>query len=349
MEMKGIKQVSFLALILLCVVFTAGCFGRDKRQGDVSEKDGSEKLKVVTTIFPYYDFVRQIAGDKVELRLVVPAGMDTHSFEPTAEDMVAISEADVFIYNGGEMENWVSRVLSAADAGNLRIETMMEQVDTLEEEIVEGMSGGESGDGGAVHGDNGNDSTESVYGGDGGEVHNETEADEHVWTSPINAKLLVSYIEDVLVEEDSVNRDFYNKNAAMYIDKLDALDKQISEVVSKGKRQTLVFADRFPLRYFTEEYNLSYSAAFPGCSADIEPSADTIAVLIDKAVSEDIPAVLKIELTSSRVADVIADAAETEVETFYTCHNVTPEQFAQGISYVELMEHNIEVLKKALY
>lgn len=341
MSLKVIRIVNILVLLSLCVILLSGCSKVNRRQDKSLGSNDTGKLKIVTTIFPYYDFVRQIAGDKVELRLVVPAGMDTHSFEPTAEDMIAISEADIFIYNGGPMESWVERVLSATDTGNQRIEAMIEQVDTLEEEFVEGMSGGEGNEG---HSHNAHGHTEHEDSADG-----EAEIDEHIWTSPENAKILVSYILNILIGEDSVNSDFYSKNADIYIKKLDELDNKISEIVSKGKRKNLVFADRFPLRYFTEEYGIGYSAAFAGCSADIEPSADTIAYLTDKVKNEKIPVVLKIELTSSRVANVIADMTGAEVELFYTCHNVTRKQFEHGISYVELMEHNIRVLKKALY
>lgn len=245
----------------------------------------------------------------------VPAGMDTHSFEPTAADMIDIKNADVIIYNGGEMEGWVEEVLEAASNNNVITGKMMDTVDVVTEEI-----NGESTD----------------------------EYDEHIWTSPVNASKIVYKIADILSEADKENSKYYYNNADLYSKKLRSLDSRIKEITGSSEKKHLVFADRFPLRYFIDEYGLNYSAAFAGCSTETEPSADTIAFLIDKVKEENIPVVLKIELTSAKVADVISEETNTEVLTFYTCHNVTKAQFDSGITYCDLMQENINVLKKAL-
>lgn len=310
----------------------------------VKEEKTSDKLNVVTTIFPYYDFVRQIAGDKVDLKMIVPAGMDTHSFEPTAADMIDMGKADVLIYNGGEMESWMPKVIEAASNSKLVSEAMMDNVDTVVEETVEGMEEEDKNDNFDT-----NDHTSDTNG-----EHNiikekeEPEYDEHIWTSPVNACRIVKRIAEILGESDKKNAKYYKENADKYISQLEALDKEFKEIVDKSSCHYLVFGDRFPLRYFVDEYGLDYSAAFAGCSSDTEPSADTVAFLIDKVKEEKVPAVLKIELTSPKVADSIAEATGTKVETFYTCHNVTKDEFDKGVTYLDLMERNVSVLKNAL-
>ena len=314
-KLKYGMGVFILSWVLMLV---PGCTG-----GPVVTEDNG-KLDVVTTIFPYYDFVRQIAGDKVNLRLAVPAGMDTHSFEPTASDMVAFSNADVVIYNGGEMEIWVDEVIEASSNNNVKAGKMMDYIDVVIEEGVNNVN--------EEH----------------GHSEEEEEYDEHIWTSPVNACRLISRIAGILSEADKENAGYYKENADKYIKMIKELDKGFREVVNSSGRNYLLFADRFPLRYFVDEYGLEYGAAFAGCSSETEPGADVIAFLADKARDEDIHVILKIELTSSKVAEAIAETADAEVMTFNTCHNVTKEQFDKGITYYDLMKENLDVLKKAL-
>lgn len=326
------KLITLCICISLVTVMMTGC------GSSVNEEKTSDKLNVVTTIFPYYDFVRQIAGDKVDLKMIVPAGMDTHSFEPTAADMIDMGKADVLIYNGGEMESWMTKVIEAASNSKMVSEAMMDDVDTVVEETVEGME----------------DTDTNDHNSDTNKEHNitkgkeEPEYDEHIWTSPVNACRIVKRIAEILSESDKKNAKYYKENADKYISRLEALDKEFKEIVDKSSCHYLVFGDRFPLRYFVDEYGLDYSAAFAGCSSDTEPSADTVAFLIDKVKEEKVPAVLKIELTSPKVADSIAEATGTKVETFYTCHNVTKDEFDKGVTYLDLMERNVSVLKNAL-
>lgn len=317
---KSILKTITLLLILFFPVLLTGCGKNPVPADNIS----NGKLNIITTIFPYYDFTRQVAGGKADIKLIVPAGMDTHSFEPVASDMIDIGKADIIIYNGGEMEGWVSQVLEASANTNIIQEKMMDYVDTVTEEDVTGLHKGHSHNSG-----------------------NE-EIDEHIWTSPVNAVKIISKIADILSEADKENAGYYHDNASKYIKKLKELDKEFREIVNSSSKKHLLFADRFPLRYFVDEYSLDYNAAFAGCSSETEPSADIIALLTDKAISENIHVILKVELTSPKVADAIAETAGAKVMTFNTCHNVTKEQFNNGITYYDLMKENTKVLKEAL-
>lgn len=351
-----------------------------------ADASGDTRLNVVTTLFPYYDFLRQIAGDSIRLTMVVPAGMDSHSFEPTPADMITIQNADLLVCNGGTMEQWLSQVLDSFGEGTgpKRVVTMMDCVDVVQEEIVEGMEDGEAHDHGHTHvhaGDHDHesedhahseeehDTEEHIHSEDEHDmedvaVHDEDHAqeyldeddghgveieyDEHIWTSPVNAKKLAGVLAEVLAQEDPAHAASYAENCASYQDKLTELDTEFREVVSHAKRRLVVFGDKFPLRYFFDEYGLEYRAAFSGCSTDTEPSAKTIAYLIDKVREEQIPAVYYLELSSPRVAEIIGEETGAEPLLFHSCHNVTRHQFDSGVTYLELMEQNVKNLKKGL-
>lgn len=355
-------------LIAFSCVLTACTPRRETASSDSSsnslkgaDASGDTRLNVVTTLFPYYDFLRQIAGDSIRLTMVVPAGMDSHSFEPTPADMITIQNADLLVCNGGTMEQWLSQVLDSFGEGTgpKRVVTMMDCVDVVQEEIVEGMEDGEAhGHGhthvhadGTVHaGDHDHESEdhaqEYLDEDDGHGV--EIEYDEHIWTSPVNAKKLVGVLAEVLEQEDPAHAASYAENCTSYQDKLTELDAEFREVVSHAKRRLVVFGDKFPLRYFFDEYGLEYRAAFSGCSTDTEPSAKTIAYLIDKVREEQIPAVYYLELSSPRVAEIIGEETGAEPLLFHSCHNVTRHQFDSGVTYLELMEQNVKNLKKGL-
>ena len=300
--------------------------------GGTAPGQTERRLRVAATIFPYYDFVRQIAGDLVELELVVPAGMDSHSFEPTPADMRVIREADVLIANGGAMEQWVSRVLEAVDAPELTVVTMMDYADVVQEEIVEGMEAEEEAGQDFDH--------------DGHEA--EIEYDEHVWTSPVNAMKFVNVIADTLSREDPARAEEYAAGAERYLAELEAVHEGFCEVSEARRRNMIVVADKFPFRYLAEEYGLTYRAAFSGCSTDTEPSAGTIAYLIDKVKEGQIPAVYYLELSSHRVAEIIGEETGAEPLLLHSCHNVTRSELEAGVTYAELMRGNIESLRKGL-
>lgn len=360
------KACVFFTVMLLFAGLAAGCGGRRKepdgdRTEDYAQTEGpEEKLKVVTTLFPYYDFTRQIAGDKVELTLVVPAGMDSHSFEPTPADMRTIQEADILICNGGAMEQWVSQVTEALDTSHMTVVTMMEYVDVVEEEIVEGMEDEEHEHGHRelhtddLDGGNGYGQESSEH--DSHEEHSyeehshgeEHEYDEHIWTSPVNAMKFTRVITDALVQADPENRQLYEAGRDGYLKKLEEVHQMLLQVARDRKRDTIVVGDKFPFRYLAEEYGFEYRAAFSGCSTDTEPSARTIAYLIDKVREENIPAVYYLELSSHRVSEIIGEETGAEPMLLHSCHNVTRREFDAGITYVDLMLKNVENLRKGL-
>ena len=359
-----------------------GCGSVSDTHGDVgTPNDG--KLKVVTTLFPYYDFTRQIAGDAVDLSMVIPAGQDSHSFEPTPADIRTIQHADVLISNGGTMEHWLDETLAALDTTSMTIVTMMDYVDTVEEEIVEGMEDADHDhDHAHVHAADDHDHSNETpdehaahaheaddydHSGETPEEHaahaheaddhdyvdhdgheEEIEYDEHIWTSPVNAMKLVDVIGDTLAEADPAHADTYHQRAENYKKELEEIDAGFREVCANRKRNMIVMGDKFPFRYLADEYQLDYRAAFSGCSSDTEPSAKTIAYLIDKVKEEQIPAVYYLELSSHRVAEIIGEETGAEPLLLHSCHNVTRAQFDAGITYAGLMRQNIENLRKGI-
>lgn len=335
MKKKDRHFFCFLIALLSWMVLTTGCFGIKSSQPEPAGDNG--KLKVVTTLFPYYDFVRQIAGEQVDLTLVVPAGMDSHSFEPTPADMMTIQNADILICNGGEMEHWLLQVLDAIDTSEITMITMMDYVEVFEEELAEGMEDGHEHE--KVQGDDYIDH-------DGHEQ--EIEYDEHIWTSPVNAMKITEVIGQALMEEDAAHQTKYAENMAAYLEVLKGIDNDIRQIVTQGKRNMIVVGDKFPFRYLAEEYHLDYRAAFSGCSTDTEPSAKTIAYLIDKIREEGIPVIYYLELSSHRVSEIIGEETSAVPLLLHSCHNVTRREFDDGVTYVDLMKQNVENLRKGL-
>ncbi len=333
MNKKSLKKLLFLCLAIpFAAVSLWGCSRNDR-----PSNTGESKLKVVTTLFPYYDFTRQVAGDKVELTMVVPAGMDSHSFEPTPADVQVIRDADVLICNGGALEHWLSQVLSAVDSDSMTVLTGMDQVNAVQEELVEGME------------EEKHQHQEDDDGHDDDDGHGDhIEYDEHIWTSPVNAMILVESIRDTLSEKDPENRSYYEERAKSYLEKLKKLDDEFRKVAENKKRDMIVVGDKFPFRYLADEYGLSYRAAFSGCSTDTEPSARTIAYLIDKMRLEQIPVVYYLELSSHRVSEIIAEETGAEPLLLHSCHNVSRREFDSGVTYLDLMEQNVINLKRGL-
>ncbi|MFR8778855.1 MAG: metal ABC transporter substrate-binding protein [Enterocloster sp.] len=328
-------------MFLFCLL--SGC-GRAESGEEPGDGESGRKLKVAATLFPYYDFVRQVAGDQVELSLVIPAGMDSHSFEPTPKDIRIMQEADVIIANGGAMEHWVDQVVDSFDREDQTVVIMMDHVDAVEEEIVEGMEHSDEGHGHVhVHEDGEEDGhleeDESQY---------EIEYDEHIWTSPVNAMRMVDVIAETLTERDPDHGAMYQAGAAAYLEELERLDKEFREVRDSAVHDMIVMGDKFPLRYFADTYGLRYRAAFSGCSSDTEPSARTIAYLIDKVKEEGLPVIYYLELSSHRVAEIIGEETGAVPLLFHSCHNVTRRQFEEGVTYLELMEQNVKNLREGL-
>lgn len=293
------------------------------------------RLRVVCTLFPYYDFARQIGGDAVDVALLVPAGRETHSFEPTPRDVIRISEADVFIYNGGESEQWVSDILDAAGEDIPCVLSMMDTAELYEEEYAEGMQGASGHDHADHDHDHGAEDEDAAY-------------DEHIWTSPVTAMSLCRAIADALCRADPAHAEDFRARLEDYLTELEALDGTFREIVAEDSRNLLVFGDRFPLLYFCREYGLDYRAAFHGCAGDTEPSLATLKYLIDLVNEQHIPVVYTIELSSRKVAEAIAETTGAQVRTFHSCQTVSRAEFDSGVTYLQLMEANADALREGL-
>jgi zinc transport system substrate-binding protein len=494
----------FFICILVSLTVTLSAGGRK----DAGTSNG--KLNVVATIFPPYDFVREIAGDRVNLTMLLPPGAESHSFEPTPQDIIKVQNCDVFIYVGGESDAWVERILESMDTSRIKIITLMDCVEVVEELVVEGMQDEEEGhDHSHSHEDesftiadvkdrvltdwegdwqsvyphlldgtldpvwkhraeegektareyfeeykihyvtdvdrvsitadsmtfyiNGVPAkAQYTYRGTGvistdgespwvrykfeavgnpprgapkyvmfsdhlhapakaehfhiyasnnsfdelmadtdptnyptyypaaltkselvaemiGHEYEEVEYDEHVWTSPRNAKLIVQKIADVLRQRDPANAAVYERNTTAYMAKLDSLDRSFQNLMAGSKRKTFIFGDRFPFRYFADAYGLSYFAAFPGCSTETEASAATVAFLIDKVRAERVPVVFHIELSNEKIADTICEETGAKKSLLHAVHNVSKRDFDRGANYYDLMTQNIKNLREALY
>ena len=292
---------------------------------------GSAKLNIVTTFFPEYDWVRNIAGDyinNIDLTLLCDNGVDMHSFQPTASDIVKISSCDVFVYVGGESDGWVEDVLKEAVNKDMQVVKLMDAIgeSAVEEEIVEGMQAEEDEDE-----------------GDGS-----TEYDEHVWLSLKNAQKCVLAISAAMGAVDPANNENYHANAAGYNNTLDELDKKYAEAINNAGRDTILFADRFPFRYLTDDYNLNYYAAFAGCSAETEASFDTVVFLAGKVDELGLNAVITIDSGDQAIAKTILENTSSKDQEILVMDSMQSTKTSDNRSYVEIMESNLVVLEKAL-
>ena len=306
-----------IGLLILSLLLMTGCTTPTKGQS----------FNIVVTNFPCYDFVRAITKNDpdISIKMLIKPGMDSHSYEPTPQDMVAIKESDLFFYVGGESDDWVGSLL--ADMNQKRIVKMLDLVSNLKlEEHVEGME-------------------EEKH-----EEHDEHEEeyDEHVWTSPKNTMEIVEGLNKRMCALDKNHASKFNKNTENYIEQIASVDYSFKQVVKNAKRKDIVVGDRFPLLYFAKEYGLTYSAAFPGCSEQTEPSAATISYLIDKVKKDHNPAIFKIELFNGQIARTISEETGTKVLTIQSMHNVSAEDFNNGETYVSIMRKNVKAVKEAL-
>lgn len=332
-------------------------------QGAAAAPD-AERLKIVTTIFPPYDFAKQVGGSNVEVTMLLKPGMESHSYEPTPVDIITIMNSDIFIYAGGESDVWVEELLEGND-GDVESYALLDWVDPLEEETAEGMQvkghahdhahAGETAEEHAAHeaeAEHDHEYTAHAAGAEDGHAHavhlEETEYDEHVWTSPKNAMVIVEELCRIMSEKDPSHAAVFEENAASYMEKLKALDGAFASVVEQAKRDTVIFGDRFPLLYFVRTYGLNYYAAFPGCSMETEPSAATIAFLTDKVREEEIPVIFYLEMSNGKIADAIAETTGAQTMVFYSGHSITAEDLEAGEDYLSLMYRNVDALKTAL-
>ena len=331
------KKITALLLALFVLVGAlAGC----GKQNDTNKTD---KLSIVTTIFPEYDWVREILGDKAdnaEITMLLDNGVDLHSYQPTADDIVKISDCDLFIYVGGESDGWVEDALRNAANRNMKVINLLEILgDSVKtEEIVEGMQ--------EEH------EHEDAHAHDDAEEHeHEEEADEHVWLSLKNAKMLVRVISKALQELDPDNKDIYAANADAYVKKLSALDAEYQTAVDAASNKTILFGDRFPFRYLVDDYGLRYYAAFVGCSTETEAGFETISFLAKRVDEWKLPCVLTIEGAQHKIAETVVrntTAKNQRVLTMDSMQSTTSKDVKNGTTYLSVMEKNLSVLKEAL-
>lgn len=292
------------------------------------------KLSVVCTIFPVYDWTREVLGshqDEVQLTYLMNSGTDLHNYQPTAEDMVRISDCDVFVYVGGESDKWVDDALAEARNKNMKVIDLMDVLSdsVREEEVKEGMESHEEEE----------------------DTEEETEYDEHIWLSLKNAKSCVSEICSVLSDADTAHAADYANNADSYISALDSLDNCFAAMIGKAKNKTLIFGDRFPFRYFVEDYGLDYFAAFAGCSAETQASFDTITFLADKVDELNVDTIFTIEGSDCTIAEAVKNSTASKdqsIAVLDSVQSVTAEQIADGSNYISIMEHNYSTLEEAL-
>ena len=310
----GITALKRLFPALLCALLLTACAPAEP---PLPEEDG--RLRIAATIFPAYDFARAAAGDLAEVTLLLPPGAESHSYEPTPADILAVRECDLFVCLGGESDAWVDAILDAVRPGGETLR-MMDCVELLEE---------------------GEEAGEHHHHHEEGQVE---ELDEHVWTDPKNAAAITRAAGEALCALDPANAEGYRANAEGYARQLEALDGEFSAFFAEHPR-TMVFGDRFPLRYFAEAYNLDCRAAFPGCGGQTEPSAAVIAYLIEKVEEESLSTVWYIEFSNHLVADAVAEAAGAETALFHSCHSVSQADLDAGATYLTLMEANLEALR----
>ena len=307
---KKIKSfILLISMVFLCFIFFTGCGNSEIETG---------KLKIVTTLFPQYDFTRQIVGDKANVTLLLQPGIEAHSFDPSPSDVVDINECDLFIYTGEYMETWASDILSSLES-DVSVLNVSEGIlmSAVEEE---------------------HEHEEDVH-----------EYDPHIWTSPKNAIKMVENILDTLVEMDPENKDYYTENANLYLAELKQLDTNIREVVENADIKTIFFGGKFAMYYFAQEYGLDYIAAFDSCTSETEPSAKLVARIVDAVKEQNAPVVYYEELSNHKAADTICTETGAKPLLLHSCHNISKDEYKLDVTYLSLMKQNLENLKEGLY
>ena len=324
------KFFALFAVAIIAVGILAGCSSSNtSSDNSTSTENDPNKITIVATLFPQYDFARQIAGDKANIELILPPGVESHTFDPSPSDIITIHNADVFLYTGSNMETWANNI----------IESLPDSVHVLN--VSQGITLLKSPSGGHNHAEDDHDHTSEELNAD--ELN---QYDPHVWTSPV--KIMVQNILQTLCKVDPDNADYYTENANDYLSQLDQLDQEIRTVVANGNRKEIVFGSRFALFYFTHEYGLEYKSAFDSCSTEAEPSAKTVSELINEVKEKQIPVIYYEELTDPKISRSISEETGAEMLLFHSCHNLSKADFESGATYLSLMKQNVENLKKGL-
>lgn len=326
------KAISIILLSVLVFTLFCACSGQKafENNGNPTTTDaasGEKRLSVVCSIFPQYDFCREIAGDMIDIQLLLKSRVDLHNYKPSADDILKIRNCDLFIDIGGESDEWADDVLETLSDNAQQTLSLIDTVEAKEEEEIEGA--------------------EEEHGHDGDEEH-EKELDEHVWTSLKNAKLIVAAIESKLSSLDAANAAQYKKNASAYLEKLSDLEARYAQTAEKAKKKVLVFADRFPFRYLADDYSIKCFAAFAGCSAETQASFETIAFLAQKVKENGLKYVLKIDGSDGAVAETVASQSGAEIKTLNSCQSVSEDDINNGATYISIMEENLAVLGEVL-
>ena len=323
------------------------------------EKFEQKKYSVVSTSFPGYDFARAVTKNtNISTKMLVKPGAETHTYEPTPQDIIDIKNADMFIYVGGDSDTWVEKILKDVDTKKTHVVKLVDLVSTVNEEIVEGMEDEDEHDHDHNHDhakhdhNHDHDHDHADYDHESHEhkhEHNEKEEgpeiDEHVWTSPKKAMEIVKKIAEVASEIDAEEKTKINDNTEKYVAEIAQVDKDLHQAID-GKISEIVVADRFPFRYFADEFGLKYAAAFSGCSEQTEASAKTISFLINKVKQDKIKKIYKIELSNGKIAETVSKDTGAEVLELHSAHNVTADDFSKGVTYVDLMKRNLAALSK---
>ena len=321
------------------------------------EKFEQKKYSVVSTSFPGYDFARAVTKNtNISTKMLVKPGAETHTYEPTPQDIIDIKNADMFVYVGGDSDTWVEKILKDVDTKKTHVVKLVDLVSTVEEEIVEGMEDEDEHEHDHDHDhkhdhdhdhkhDHDHDHESHAHKHDHDEEEEGPEIDEHVWTSPKKAMEIVKKIAKVASEIDVAEKNKIDDNAEKYVAEIAQVDKDLHQAID-GKISEIVVADRFPFRYFADEFGLKYAAAFSGCSEQTEASAKTISFLINKVKQDKIKKIYKIELSNGKIAETVSKDTGAEVLELHSAHNVTADDFSKGVTYVDLMKRNLAALSK---
>lgn len=314
------KRKFFLIIIsiFLTINMLTGC-SLNKEEKPAKEEGG--KLTIITTLFPQYDFTREIVGDRARVVLLIDPGIESHTYEPTPGDIIEINKANLFIYTGKYMEPWAEKIIESIDTSKVDILDISKNITLAKAEEHEEEDHQEEKD----------------------EHHHEY--DPHIWTSPINAITMVNNIVATLKELDPNNGDYYNSNGEAYINKLKELNEEFTEVMEEGKRKEIIFGDRFALYYLAKEYNIEWKAAIDSCAEDADPSPKVMTELVKEIKDKNIPVVYYAEMSNKKVAKALCDETGAKMLLFHSCHNVTKEEFEEGVTYLQLMKQNLENLK----
>lgn len=322
------KKKALLTAVIMCLSTFTGCM-----QSDAGYLKNNNELSIVTTCFPPYDFARAVKGNTDNLTMLISAGAEAHSYEPTPLDILKIQQCDVFIYIGGEGEVWADEILNSMDTSDKYILKLSDYAELLEEADIEGAN--------SAHEHHNHSEHE--------EEHEDCDFDEHIWTSPENAISMTEAVCNTLCSADGEKSDIYKKNTEEYTDKLRKLDNDFRNMISDAKSNLIVVGDRFPFRYLADEYNLQYYSAFSGCSSETEPGVYTMAFLINKVLENNLKNIFCLEFSTKKVAEKLSDATGAEILTLHSCNNVSKDDFKNNVTYIDLMYQNLNNLKEALY